>query len=79
MQLQGATSFLAAKQICIRNGGGDVKDTVRGGEIDARVAEEGELAELVENEAGVGVSREAGLEGLEVVELGGSGGGGEEG
>jgi len=50
---------------------------VRGGEMNVRVAEEGELAELVEDEAGVGVGGEAGLEGLEVVELGGSGGGGE--
>lgn len=53
MQLRGATSFLSDERICLQYGGGDVENTVRGGEMDARVAKEGELAELVEDEAGV--------------------------
>lgn len=43
---------------------------MRDGEGNARVLKEGELAELGEDEAGVGVGGEAGLERLEVVELG---------
>lgn len=50
---------------------------MRDGERNARVLEEGKLAELGEDEAGVGVGGEAGLERLEVVELG-EGGVGEE-
>lgn len=46
---------------------------MRSGEGNARVAAEGELAELGEDEAGVRVGGEASLEGLEVVELGGGG------
>lgn len=59
-------------------GGGGLEHAVRGEDGEAGFVEEREGGELVEEEEGVGIGGEAGLDGLQVEELGRRWGGREE-